>query len=298
MSSMQQRAGRCGLRRTASTATLALAATALLACNRAEGQQDWRQLDTQRAVAGEQELRVDVEYGAGRFRIEPAAEDELYRMNLRYDASSFGPVHSYESGRLRLGIEGSHPTRGRNVMDGHLTVGVNTRVPTDLTLKFGAATANLELGGIRLRRLSISTGASETQLSVASPNPIACESVTLEAGAARFHARGLGNLNAGSLRLSGGVGDMLLGFGGEWQQNMNATIDVGLGSVTLELPRGLGVRVQRRGRLATFDGQELTQRGDAYFSHDWESAEHRLDITLNAALGTVRVVWTDGTEPI
>jgi hypothetical protein len=78
---------------------------------------------------------------------------------------------------------------------------------------------------------------------------------------------------------------------------MNATIDVGLGSVTLELPRGLGVRIQRRGRLATFDGQELTQRGDAYFSHDWESAERRLDITLNAALGTVRVVWTDGAEP-
>jgi hypothetical protein len=57
---------------------------------------------------------------------------------------------------------------------------------------------------------------------------------------------------------------------------------------------GLGLRVARSGLLASFDSQGLVKRGDTYFSENWESAANGgCRSSINAAFGTVRVVWVD-----
>jgi hypothetical protein len=68
---------------------------------------------------------------------------------------------------------------------------------------------------------------------------------------------------------------------------------MGLGSLTLRVPRGLGLRVQKQGFLAGFDSEGLVKRGDVYFSENWEAANRRLTVRLQAALGSIRVVWVD-----
>jgi hypothetical protein len=165
-----------------------------------------------------------------------------------------------------------------------------------LSLKFGAAEANLELGGLRIREASISTGASQTLLTFSQPNPEVCESLVLEVGAAQFRATGLANLNAERLRVSGGVGEVTLDFTGEWRTDLAADIEMGLGALTLRVPRGVGVRVHKGGLLAGFDSEGLIKRGDAYFSEDWEDADRRLTVNVDAALGSIRMAWVEGSE--
>jgi hypothetical protein len=254
---------------------------------------EWQTLSTQRQVAGEQNLVVDVEYAAGRFSVAPTDVQTLYAVDMRYDANVYRPATVYEAGRLRLGLEGGGSVRGRNIGDGFLRLGVNPAVATALDLRFGAVVAEIELGGLSLQRVSVQTGASETRITVAEPNRLEAERVRIEAGAARLQARQLGNLNAAALSVSGGVGDILLDFSGAWQRDMTATIDVGLGALTLQFPRGLGVRISRSGALSGFDGQELVRRGNVYYTEGFDAAERKLEITLNAAVGRVRVVWTD-----
>jgi len=261
------------------------------------GSRDWHTFTSQRDVAGETELRVRVEYGAGRLAVQPALAPTLYAANIRYDADGFTPVASYDAGTLRVGIEGG-TARGRGMsrrggLDGHLELALGTAVSTDLELAFGAGTAEIELGGVPLRRLQLQTGASDSNVRFSSANPIRCESASIEAGAARFRAVGLGNLNTGTLKVSGGVGDVLLDFTGAWQEDMRATVDVGLGNLSLRFPRGLGVHIARSGALSSFDGQEMVRRGNDFYSEGWDGAARRLSLTLNAALGAVRVVWID-----
>jgi hypothetical protein len=93
--------------------------------------------------------------------------------------------------------------------------------------------------------------------------------------------------------VSGGVGDVLLDFTGAWPADMAAKVDVGIGSLTLRFPRGLGVHVARSGALSSFDGQDMVRRGNSFYSQDWDTAARKLTLTLNAALGAVRVVWVD-----
>lgn len=275
---------------------LACTAVATLAAAPASAAaQDWRTLSRSRAVSGEEALRVDIGYGAGQLTLRPAAAGVLYRANMRYDAQLFEPSVDYDEGRLDIGVEGRKGgVSGRNMKGGNLDVLLSTDVPVDLELKFGAAEAELDLSGLRLSRARISTGASKTRLSVSTPNPVLCRSMELEIGAAQFEATGLGNLRTERLRVSGGVGEVTLDFSGRWDTDMVADIDMGLGALTLRVPRGLGVRVRKDGLLAGFDSQGLIKRGDVYFSENWDQADRRLTVNLDAALGTIRVAWVDG----
>jgi hypothetical protein len=254
--------------------------------------QEWRSIQTMRQVAGEDLLRVDVEYGAGRFEVRPGTGNLLYRANLRYDAEVFRPVNTYSDGRLRLGFEGGS-IKGRNLKAGHLDLNLGQTVPLSLDLKFGAAEALLELGGLRIREAKISTGASKTHIRVSSANPEVCRRIELEVGAAQFEASGLGNLNAERLSLRGGIGEVTLDFTGRWRTNLTADIEMGLGALNIRVPRGLGVRVRKTGILAGFDSQGLIKRGDVYFSPDWENAQNRLTLDIDAALGSIRLMWVE-----
>jgi hypothetical protein len=271
---------------------LAIGTVVLLGCGEANAQADWRTLNSSRQADGEEMLHVDVEYGAGTLSLGAGQAGMLYNAKVHYDAESFRPVVTYADNRLRMGVEGS-AGRGRNIRAGELDLKLSPDVPVELSVKFGAAEANLDLGGLRVRRLDIQTGASRTVLNVAEPNLEPCQFAQIQVGAARFEATGLGNLNAERLSVQGGVGEVTLDFTGAWASAMNASIEMGLGSLTLRMPRGLAVRINRVGRLTSFDSEGLTKRGDSYYSENWDSGAGKLSLDVKAALGSIRVVWVD-----
>ncbi len=252
--------------------------------------QDWRTVTSMRQAAGEDALRVEVQYGAGRLQVAPGSATALYRANLRYDAETVRPLVSYSNGLLRVGIDDLR-VRGRNLKSGHLELALSTAVPIDLKLEFGAARAELDLGGLRLRRARIATGASETMLRVSEANREVCRELELEVGAARFEAVGLGNLNAERMTLRGGVGEVVLDFTGDWTSDLTADVQMGLGSLTVRVPRGLGLRVRKGGIMVGFDSQGLVKRGDTYYSEGWDTAARKLTLNIDAAFGTVNVAW-------
>jgi hypothetical protein len=269
-----------------------LAVVGVFALASAASAQDWRTITSLRQYKGEALLDVKVEYGAGTLSITPAAGNSLYKATLRYDARAFKPVTQYSDGQLRVGVEGGS-IKGRHHKSGRLDLALGTRVPLDLDLKFGAVQADMELGGLRVRELHIATGASDTDLNVSSANQENCTFAEFEVGAAEFKASGLGNLNCDRVKMAGGVGDVTLDFNGTWRGDSDVEIDMGLGSLTLRVPRGLGVSVRKTGVLASFDSQELIKRGNTYYSQNWEKATNRVTFNIDAALGSIRMVWVE-----
>jgi len=265
---------------------------AALALPAAAAAQDWRTLSASRAVDGDTLLRVEVEYAAGRFEVKPGDPGTLYRTSMRYDDDLFDPVAAFDSGLLKLGVGGGN-IRGRDVKSGHLRAAFSPDVPLELDLAFGAVDAELELGGLRILEAHIATGASRTLLNVSEPNPETAERLVVEVGAAQFEAIGLGNLHARRIEVSGGVGDVTLDFRGAPRLDTSVSVRMGLGALTLRVPRGLGVRVVKDGFLAGFDSEGLVKRGDAFYSTDWESAAHKLTVDIDAAFGSIKVVWID-----
>lgn len=264
---------------------------ALLSPGSAEAQ-SWRTMQSARQLWDRAPTEVHIRYAAGELRIGQADRGMLYEMDLRYDEDHFRPLVDFdgEARRLRLGVEGIE--HGMDLEEGsRAVIGLSPEVPLDLRLEFGAGEAEMELGGLRLRRLGVSTGASETLVRFGEPNPIEAERVRIEAGAAELDVIGLGNVRARRIEFQGGVGSTTLDFTGRWARNADASVHMGLGELTLRLPRGLGVELRQRSFLTSLDSQGLVKRGDSYFSADWETAPHRLTIEINAAFGSIDVEW-------
>ena len=64
--------------------------------------QTWREVTTSRQLGGENNLKIDIRYGAGRFQVSPADGGVLYRMHLRYDEENFEPLAELEGEPERL----------------------------------------------------------------------------------------------------------------------------------------------------------------------------------------------------
>ena len=100
-------------------------------------------------------------------------------------------------------------------------------------------------------------------------------------------------MNCETIKVAGGVGGVTLDFNGSWRVNSTVDIDMGLGSLELRVPRGLGVSVTKKGVLASFDSQELVKRGNTFYSENWDTATNRVTFTIDAALGSIRMVWVE-----
>jgi hypothetical protein len=273
-------------------------ALALVVGGRALGGQSWRTLESSRQLRDSAPHRVRVEYGAGRIDVAATQAPVLYAMLLRYDESTASPVHRYDEGArsLTLGVD-IETTRLRSLRDqtrGEMRLTLSRAVPLDLELDLGATKASLDLGGLDLRSLRLSSGASETLLDFSAPNAGRMGTLEIEIGAASFEARNLGNANASRIRVSGGVGRVDLDFGGRWTQDVAVDVDVALGKLTLRLPRDVGVRVEVDRVLASLDDGGLSRRGDAYFSDNWETAAHRLRIRAGTRFGGIELDRTAG----
>lgn len=279
------------------TAALAIAVGALAAA-RADAQ-DMRQTSASRQRGNEADLSVHVGFGVGRFFLKPGPEEVLYRARLRYDAEAFEPVMRYDAAgrRVRLGIEGLNG-RGRgwdrdNLPEQRLEVELSPAVPTDVDLEFGAGTADVDLGGLSIRRAHFKAGAAETTVRFNEPNRMRCEELSFEVGAIALSTERLGNARCQRITLKGGAADITFDLTGAWPESFeaHAEIAVGLGSVTLVLPEGLGVAVEMDRFLASFDRAGLRRRGDRYYSATYEAASTKLHINAKAVMGSVEVRW-------
>jgi len=270
-----------------------VAVTALGGFSQVVEAQTWRTVTMSRQHDGESSLDVRIRYGVGRLDLRSAEPGLLYSMRLRYDEEVYEPVADYEGNRLRLGVDVIQRKIRVGERDhvGQLDVALARGVPTDLDLEFGAGRADLDLGGLSLTRLDLRTGASETRLDVSSPNPERMRDATIEVGAAEFSARKLGNLNAAEIVISAGVGQVTLDFTGEWRRDADVVVDMGLGSLELRFPEGIGVRLRKNTFLTAFDSEGLIKRGDSYYSPDWDEAEHRITLDVDAAFGSIEVAW-------
>ena len=103
----------------------------------------------------------------------------------------------------------------------------------------------------------------------------------------------LGNLNAQEIEVDAGVGSITLGLDGEWaQDDAELSIEMGVGALELRVPEGLGIRLHKDSFLTSLDSEGLIKRGDMYESLDFEDADRRVVINLEAAFGSVAIVWT------
>lgn len=290
----------------------ALAAALLLAAPCPGAAQEWLETTVARQVSSEDSATVRIEYGAGHFTLRPAGPELLYRVRARYNADRFRPLRDYSrlngSARVRLGLtsrdgEGEFDwddlgdldlgdldeLDGEDFDESRMEVELGRGLPTDLEVVIGAAESELELGGLPLTGFTLTTGASEARVRFDEPNPVRMEELRVKAGAASLEVTGLGNASAREMRFESGVGELTLDFTGRWTRDASAAVKMGLGELQLRIPSDLGVELQKSTLLSSFSALGFEKVGDRYRTENWEAAEHHLELSVDAAFGSIDV---------
>ena len=248
----------------------------------------------------EKSLESIINFGIGSLEItgdEKAAF--LYSLDLEYDKNTYEPDIRYnaasggEEGRLNFNLRSTH-TMGlrRERHNNRLRLAFNDSIPLKLRVTAGVGDARLSLSGIRLARFDYESGVGGSKMSVYEPNPISCEYIRLKNGVGSIDAVGLGNLNFRDLEFEGGVGGANLDFTGEWKQNADIRIQVGVGGVNLKIPREIGVRVDTEKHfLSGLQLEGFNKESSYYFSENYDSAAIRISVRVVTGIGGFKITW-------
>jgi hypothetical protein len=173
-----------------------------------------------------------------------------------------------------------------------LTAKFSEDIPLSLKIGVGAGRGNLDFTGLKIKSLKISAGASTAELRCDEPNPISCESVTIESGVSKFTASHLTNLNFRKLKFSGGVGAYTLDFSGKLRQKAYAEVEVGLGAITVYVPRDMPIRIVTDdswfSSVDVDDSYEKTKK-NTYESETFAQSDVALTIKIGSGLGSIKV---------
>ena len=121
---------------------------------------------------------------------------------------------------------------------------------------------NLKLGGEAAVDMNVNVGAGESYLR-------------------------LGGLDIQRLKIHMGAGRLDLDLAGPRKANLDATIEGGVGSALIHLPKDVGVRVEASGGIGSISADGLHRLGDAYQNDAYGKTPTSIDMTVHGGIGEI-----------
>lgn len=246
----------------------------------------------------EKELKIKISGGAGVFYILPGSDDKIVVID-GYSEKAASKSHInldyfVEEGVGYLEFELTKIS-SREISDNEKWyIKLCKDIPTTLDISLGASKANIELGGLSLKNLKISTGISSTNLKFTSPNKITMRKFEIEAGVAKFDGEKLGNAKFKNLRFSAGIGSFDIDLSGELLDEAEINFELGFGNLDIYLPKEIGaVITSSLNFLSPRKFDNFYKKGDKFISFNYENAQKKINIFIDSGLGSIRVRWIE-----
>jgi hypothetical protein len=251
----------------------------------------------------ERELKVSLSSAIGDLRICKGDGSKLFSLEGRgTDAGQYDANYTVQNRvgymDLKLGSsdEGDEGKKSGIHINGFKSrswlLHMSNAVPISFDIEMGVGRGDLNLSGLPVKDLNITSGASDVTLAFDEPNASTIENLTIESGVSKFNARNLGNANFRRLHFQGGVGTFMLDFSGAMKNEADVDLEVGLGLATIIVPWDVGARVEyQKGWMARIDcSNDFRSTGEEqYTSENFDSARVRINIRIDSGVGAVRV---------
>jgi hypothetical protein len=223
---------------------------------------------------------------------------DCWKANSSYSLASSNAIHtdfgdvSRTSGTFDLLT--SPPMTSHDESD-HAKVFLTRDIPVSISAQLGFGESILDWTGLALSCAYIETGSAKTQIHIHEHNRIPMGGCVINAGFGEFSMDGISDLNTNRFKFSGGIGYYSLNFNGTLTQNLDATVEVGLGKVSLNIPPEAG-RVQiyyEDSYFSSFTFSGLTKRSEGYYTSVGfdQSKAPILTLRLSSGLGKMVVSY-------
>jgi len=228
-------------------------------------------------------------FGAGELFLSPGAENALLEGTATYNVEDLRPEIQTDdnqakisTGNLEINGIPNFQSRVKNIWEFDLG-----EEPLELTVKAGAYTGELELGGLNLTKLHISDGAADVNVNFEEPNRTAMRTLRYETGASNIEMTNLANANFETMIFQGGAGNYELDFSGDLQNDAEVFIETGLSNITLTIPENANVEITIEGGLSNIATSGEWQVSGRTYSMEGQGP--KLTITVEVGAGNLNL---------
>jgi hypothetical protein len=247
---------------------VAVALFAVTGCNEGDRVGDLQTKSETVELGSADSASVQIEMGAGQLDVSGGA-GELLEATFTYNVDELNPSATFTGGILVVKEDDVKEGIGtlfdlddyRNDWD----LRFNDGVPIEMNIDLGAGRTNLALGSLALIGLEIDAGAGVVDLDLSG-------------------SRSLNRLNYDM-----GAGDITLDLTGDWQEDLQATIQGGLGEMTLRLPSDVGVRIDVSTGIGSVATSGLTKDGDFYINDAYGESDVTMSIKIDGGVGKINL---------
>ncbi len=234
---------------------------------------------------------LEIEMGAGTLNLTGGATG-LVEGTIEYNVKDWKPTitkidNNIEISQKQLEHFGGIPTK--NIINNwNLQLG---KAPLNLEIKAGAYDGRMDLGGLSLRSLKISDGASHNEISFADPNPEEMTYFEYDTGASTVRMNDLANANCAEMEFEGGAGNYEMDFSGKLLRDMDVAISSGVSNITLFVSPDTNVELVVEGGLndITTEGKWSRSCHEEKCTYTHEGSGPLLKIQVSMGVGKLSV---------
>jgi hypothetical protein len=165
-------------------------------------------------------------------------------------------------------------------------------IPISFDVELGVGKGDFDLSGLRVKDFNLSTGASDVALTFNTPNSAAIDNINIESGVSKFIGKNLGNANFRHFRFQGGVGTYSLDFGGTLDTEVDVDLEVGMGVMTIYVPKEVGARVfYVKSWVSRIDcDHDFVNAGEnEYVTANFATAKGKMNIRVDTGFGSIAI---------
>jgi len=238
-------------------------------------------------IAGTNPLRVSIQMGTGSLNIAPGAESSV-EGTVDYNVMDWEPKVTNSGNLIEISQSNTNSVgipSGQIVNSWDLQLGPE---PLELSISTGANEGTFDLSGLSLSRISISDGASKTNVIFSKPNPAVMEKLEYHTGASEVKLNGLGFAHLRNLEFYGGAGSYRIDFSGQLIEDMNVKVSAGMSDVTLVIPKDTHTIVTINGGLSNINANGTwTISGNSY---ETGTGQPTITINVDMAVGNLSLL--------
>lgn len=235
---------------------------------------------------------VDVTLAGGDLHVTPGGA-HLVGGAVRSNVSDLDPVVTAGGSRVSVTQgKGGDVNPGKYgsdlVADWRLTLGTQ---PMTLTVDAGATNADLELGGLALKAVTVKAGAGVLAVHWSSPDTITADSLDVESGAGAVTVTDVGRMGASKVRVHSGAGAVTVSLGSKVDRDVVLDLESGVGEVVVKVPSSVTARADVKKGVGAVTANGWTQEGGAWVLGP-AGAPPRVNITAHSGAGAVTLEAT------
>ncbi len=248
-------------------------------------------------IQDERELKVNIEIGLSKLIIGSGEPQNVFSYDVLRVEKANNPEKEIKYNIIdRVGYLKIKSGENRSIKFGDFKsdkwiLNFTDKIPISFDIEIGASKCTFDFTNLKVKDLNISAGAGSVNLMFNKPNSQVIENINIESGVSKFKAYNLSNANFNYLKFSGGLGSYELDFSGKLQKEVDVDIEIGLGSITVLIPKYIGVKVSREENwLSSFDiDDEFEGDRTELTTPNYYDVNGKINLRIKSGIGSVKI---------